>query len=148
MMAPAMLSRKIDRPNTNGEQRNAAPPAVRQPRWYYFWQIALFKLVCENGKSEQDKKQICERYPFARKVNNYLICLCIDARRGANNSPEGHQNKSSEGHCEGPPVKQRHAEQRQAENDKFHASPANARLALLSTNVDDAGLSKRSQAIY
>ena len=75
------------------EQRNAAQPAVREPRWYDFRQIALFELVCENGKSEQDKKQICERHPFARKVNSYLVCLCIDARRAADDSHEGHQNE-------------------------------------------------------
>jgi hypothetical protein len=58
-----------------GEQRNAACPAVRQPRWYYFREIALFELVSEDSESEQDKKQICKRHPFARKVNHYLMGL-------------------------------------------------------------------------
>src|SRR4029079_13880513 len=82
------------------EQRNAAPPAVREPRWYNFRQIALFEVVRENGESEQDKKQIC-RHPFARKVNNDLRCLCVDARRRAYDLREGRENESDEGHCQG-----------------------------------------------
>ena len=53
-------------------------------------------------------------------MNNDLIRLCIDARRRANDPHERRQNESGEGHCQGPPVKQRHAKQRQAENDKFY----------------------------
>ena len=97
-----------------------ASRATPQSRWYYFRQIALFELVCDDGKSEQEKKQICERHPFARKMSNYLIRLCTDARRSTNDPHEGRQNESGKGHCKGPPVKQRYAQQRQAENDKFH----------------------------
>jgi hypothetical protein len=45
---------------------------------------------------------------------------CINARWGVNDSYKDGQNESGQGHCQGPPVKQRHAKQRQAENDKFY----------------------------
>jgi len=82
---------------------------------------------------EVTSQTIGERHPFARKVNDYLIGLCIEARRSANDPHQGRQNEANEGHGQGPPVKQCHAKQRQAENHKFHGC---ASAAVASENKD------------
>jgi hypothetical protein len=53
--------------------------------------------------------------------------------RAANDPHQGRQNEANEGHGQGPPVKQCHAKQRQAENHKFHGC---ASAAVASENKD------------
>jgi hypothetical protein len=49
--------------------------------------------------------------------------LCADARWGTKHPHQDRQNESGDGHCRGASMKQCHAEERKAEDYKFHGSP-------------------------